>query len=138
MTDWQSINTAPDGEPVLTKIDDGRGVRNEQPMKRQGRLWWFVDGSMYVYYTPTHWKPLPESGRGRTPERQSCGMERLTFSCTLVAELLALLASTQQELQIAVVASAQNGERWSVAVKRAEAAEQEIQHLKAEREERER
>lgn len=59
MTNWQSIDTAPEGIPVLTKIDDGAGIRNEQPLKRLGRLWYFVDGSMYVYYTPTHWSSLP-------------------------------------------------------------------------------
>ena len=45
----------------MTKIDDGGGVRNEQPMVRRGNLWWINDGepgSMYVYYTPTHWRPL--------------------------------------------------------------------------------
>ena len=41
---------------VKTKIDDNRGVRNEQELKRKGRLWFFPAGSMYVYYTPTHWK----------------------------------------------------------------------------------
>jgi hypothetical protein len=40
----------------MTKIDDERGVRNEQTLKRQGRLWFYPDDSMYVYYTPTHWK----------------------------------------------------------------------------------
>lgn len=55
-TDWQPIDTAPEHQPVLTKIDDGLGVRNEQVLKRDGRLWWFPDGSMYVYYTPTHWR----------------------------------------------------------------------------------
>lgn len=58
MTAWEPIHTAPEDRVVLTKIDDERGARNEQPMKRQGRLWWFADGSMYVYYTPTHWAPL--------------------------------------------------------------------------------
>lgn len=57
---WQPIATAPECKPVLTKIDDGRGVRNEQPLKRLGNLWWFVDGEMYVYYTPTHWMALPD------------------------------------------------------------------------------
>jgi hypothetical protein len=52
----------PDGEPVATKIDDANGVRNEQSLKRSGRLWFFTDGSMYVYYTPTHWKPIPVGG----------------------------------------------------------------------------
>lgn len=44
------------GEVVMTKIDDADGLRNEQPLKRDGNLWFFPDGSMYVYYTPTHWK----------------------------------------------------------------------------------
>ena len=62
--DWQPIATAPDGVPVLTKIDDSNGVRNAQPLLKRGRLWWFTDDSMYVYYTPTHWCSLPE-GRSR-------------------------------------------------------------------------
>jgi len=58
--EWKTVqfDIAPEDEPVMTKIDDEHGVRNEQPMKRRGRLWWFTDGSMYVYYTPTHWRPL--------------------------------------------------------------------------------
>lgn len=48
----------PDGEVVMTKIDDDKGLRDEQKLMRHGRLWFFADGSMYVYYTPTHWKPL--------------------------------------------------------------------------------
>jgi hypothetical protein len=43
---------------VETKIDDGGGVRNVQPLKRNGRLWFFPDGTMYVYYVPTHWRHL--------------------------------------------------------------------------------
>lgn len=45
----------PDGVIVETKLDDAKGVRNEQKLKRRGNLWFFPDGSMYVYYTPTHW-----------------------------------------------------------------------------------
>lgn len=41
-----------------TKIDDSNGCRNVQKLKRKGRLWFFPDGSMYVYYTPTHWRQL--------------------------------------------------------------------------------
>lgn len=48
----------PNGQEVQTKIDDNNGLRNEQNLRRQGNLWWFPDGSMYVYYFPTHWKPL--------------------------------------------------------------------------------
>lgn len=45
-----------EGEVVDTKLDDEKGCRNEQPLKRKGDLWFFPDGSMYVYYTPTHWR----------------------------------------------------------------------------------
>ncbi len=47
-----------DGQEVATKIDDEKGCRNEFNLKRQGNLWFFPDMSMYVYYTPTHWRPL--------------------------------------------------------------------------------
>ena len=55
--DWQPINAAPEGVFVWTKIDDAKGERNVQKLMRQGHLW-FTGGanSMYVYYTPTHWK----------------------------------------------------------------------------------
>lgn len=49
----------PDENKVVeTKIDDGNSVRNIQKLKRIENLWWFADGSMYVYYTPTHWREL--------------------------------------------------------------------------------
>jgi len=44
-----------DGVPVQTKIDDGNGVRNIRTLKLKGKLWWFENDSMYVYYNPTHW-----------------------------------------------------------------------------------
>lgn len=53
-----SSQLPPEGEVVETKIDDADGIRNHQVLKRQGRLWFFPDGSMYVYYTPTHWRPI--------------------------------------------------------------------------------
>jgi hypothetical protein len=47
------------GEVVETKIDDHAGVRNVQTLKLwAARLWGFPDDSMYVYYAPTHWRPL--------------------------------------------------------------------------------
>ena len=58
MDEWQPVETAPDGVTVMTKIDDERGVRNEQPLMRCRYLWWFPDRSMYTYYAPTHWRPL--------------------------------------------------------------------------------
>lgn len=50
-----SLPGIPENVPFLTKIDDENGVRNEQKLIRRGNLWWYPDGSMYVYYTPTHY-----------------------------------------------------------------------------------
>ena len=55
---WKPASTAPEGVIVATKIDDDQGCRNEGRLKRLGRLWFFPDESMYVYYTPTHWREL--------------------------------------------------------------------------------
>ncbi len=52
---WKTIDSAPEGVEVRTKIDDRDGIRNEQALVRKGRLWFYPDMSMYVYYTPTHW-----------------------------------------------------------------------------------
>lgn len=41
---------------VETKIDDGRGCRNQQYLYRMKNLWFLPNGSMYVYYKPTHWR----------------------------------------------------------------------------------
>ena len=46
----------PENLVVETKIDDEHGVRNLTKLKRRGRLWFFPDESMYVYYAPTHWR----------------------------------------------------------------------------------
>ncbi len=52
------------GVEVMTKIHDADGLRNEQSLTLKQRnessrpMWWLPDGSMYVYYTPTHWRPL--------------------------------------------------------------------------------
>lgn len=67
--EWQSIATAPEGVLIETKIDDGAGCRNVQQLRRQGNLWYTGAGGtcaecgqskagMYVYYRPTHWRPL--------------------------------------------------------------------------------
>lgn len=60
---WQTIDSAPEGVEIMTKIDDEHGTRNEQSLVKRTRipgetrpLFWHPDGSMYVYYTPTHWK----------------------------------------------------------------------------------
>jgi len=58
MADWIpcAVRLPENGVVVDTKIDDGRGVRNEGTLKRRDRLWFMPDGSMYVYYEPTHWR----------------------------------------------------------------------------------
>lgn len=53
--EWRPAGEAPEGVVVTTKIDDRHGARNETRLKRQGRMWFVPDGSMYVYYTPTHY-----------------------------------------------------------------------------------
>lgn len=50
----------PEGVVVMTKIHDEAGERNMQPLvlvnnKLAGKLFFFPDRSMYIYYTPTHW-----------------------------------------------------------------------------------
>lgn len=64
---WQTIDSAPEGVEILTKIDDERGERNIQSLVKRTRIpgetapmFWTPDGSMYVYYVPTHWRYLPE------------------------------------------------------------------------------
>lgn len=55
---WRPIATMPTDTPVLTRIDDERGERNVTTLVRKGRLYFFPDQAMYVYYQPTHWRPL--------------------------------------------------------------------------------
>lgn len=56
--EWFHVDDVPPPEKVTveTKIDDSDGVRNVQKLRKRGSLWWLEDGSMYVYYRPTHWR----------------------------------------------------------------------------------
>lgn len=60
--EWINVSDQLPGNQIVvdTKIDDEKGLRNECQLKRRNNLWFFPDGSMYVYYTPTHWKNLEE------------------------------------------------------------------------------
>ena len=55
---WQSVRYGlpENGVGVETKVDDGNGCRLVQKLKRKNDLWFLPDDSMYVYYTPTHWR----------------------------------------------------------------------------------
>jgi hypothetical protein len=55
---WQPIETAPERVVVETRVADEHGERNVTTLVRVGRLWLFPDFSMYVYYAPTHWRPV--------------------------------------------------------------------------------
>ena len=60
--DWLPTNTAPEGMILDTMICDQDGPRMHQLLRREGALWWLPDGSMFVYYAPTHWRaPLGQS-----------------------------------------------------------------------------
>ena len=55
---WKKITEEqpPTNRLLMTKIEDENGTRNEGELIFDGELWWLIDGNMYVYYTPTHWK----------------------------------------------------------------------------------
>jgi hypothetical protein len=59
--EWKPAPDAPENVIVMTKIDDGKGIRNVTTLKRRGNLWWFPDDSMYCYYRPTHFRPHPRN-----------------------------------------------------------------------------
>lgn len=64
MNEWvKTADRLPPNDLVVdTKIDDPKGLRNECKLKLyNNRLWFFSDGSMYVYYQPTHWRLIGES-----------------------------------------------------------------------------
>ncbi|MFD7161742.1 hypothetical protein ACFV9C_44655 [Kribbella sp. NPDC059898] len=53
--DWTSTTEAlaDEGVVVDTRDSSDRATR----LVRKGRLWFFEDNSMYMYYTPTAWRP---------------------------------------------------------------------------------
>lgn len=64
--EWSSVaeDPPPEGLVVMTKIHDEKSCRNVQTLKRVGRLFFTPCGTMYVYYTPTHWRRLKEGEDG--------------------------------------------------------------------------
>lgn len=53
---WYSVTECPPPEGMLVVVRNNNGAR----LKHSGGLWFVPDGSMYVYYTPAWWRPLPE------------------------------------------------------------------------------
>jgi hypothetical protein len=59
VTKWKPISTAPENVEVETRISDNDGVRNVRSLLRKGRLWFYPDMAMHVYYEPNQWRELP-------------------------------------------------------------------------------
>jgi hypothetical protein len=78
MVDWMKTSEVlpDDGMVVNTKIHDEKGCRNEGPLKRRGNLWFVEDGSMYVYYRPTHWRPADQQARAERLRKRLEGMDQ--------------------------------------------------------------
>jgi hypothetical protein len=54
-TGWRSVQHDPPtrDQPVQWLTSTGETVDGHT----KGRLWFFADWSMYVYYTPAYWRP---------------------------------------------------------------------------------
>lgn len=48
----------PIGQVVEVRTPGG----DTRPLKFD-RMWWLPDGSMYVYFTPTHWRVMQHKGQ---------------------------------------------------------------------------
>lgn len=55
---WNKITeiAPPENLEIETCIWDDKGRRNEQVLKKTGRLWFIPSDGTYVYYAPTHWR----------------------------------------------------------------------------------
>lgn len=71
MADWTPIEDGMPPEGLLVDAIGPGGGRLR--LEWQDRLWLFADGSNYVYFTPTYWRParptserpVPAGGGGR-------------------------------------------------------------------------
>lgn len=63
MSNWISCEQRlpPPGVLVMTKTHGAAGEQNVQRLRRSGQIWFIHDESLYVYYTPTHWRPLHQN-----------------------------------------------------------------------------
>lgn len=51
---WKYTSHELPGEGVVVETASEGGLH--QLLKRKGKLWFYPDGSMYVYYTPVAWR----------------------------------------------------------------------------------
>ena len=49
----RTVDQPPENNVIVETMDSTGRV---SLLKRDGRLWWLSDGSMYVYYTPMMWR----------------------------------------------------------------------------------
>lgn len=56
--DWIKVKDKlpENGILVETKVDDRDDLRNVLNLMRLNHLWFIPDGSVFVYYVPTHWR----------------------------------------------------------------------------------
>lgn len=55
----------PKGIPLDTLVCDENSICNIQPLIHHRGLWFLNNMSMYVYYTPTHWKHIESPDKAR-------------------------------------------------------------------------
>lgn len=55
MANWTSTDVLLPPDGIEVEVLNG-GI--ETTLVRDGRLWWFPDRSMYVYYVPRFWRHL--------------------------------------------------------------------------------
>lgn len=53
---WIEVSKQLPPQDLVVETKVSNPDRNQQDLKLKGNLWWLKDGSMYVYYTPTHWR----------------------------------------------------------------------------------
>lgn len=63
MPDWTPTERELPPDGVVVDAMDSAG--HVQPLRRRGNLFWFPDGSMYVYFVPKFWKRRANS-QGQT------------------------------------------------------------------------
>ena len=55
--DWIPVAKPPPEGVVVEVLTPGG---DQRPLIFEATLWWLPDQSMYVYFTPTHWRHRPE------------------------------------------------------------------------------